>query len=96
MQSFIRDYLSTAASDPQSSFAMLTPSFQAASGGIQGYRGFWDTIEQATPTSITADPSSLQVSYSVDYVKTDGSRSSDSTSLQLVFKDGSYLINGES
>lgn len=96
MQSFIRDYLSTAASDPQASFAMLTPSFQAASGGIDGYRSFWDTIESATPTTITADPSSLVVSYGVDYVKTDGSQSSDSTSLQLVFKKGDYLISGES
>jgi hypothetical protein len=74
---------------------MLTPSFQAASGGIDGYRGFWDTIESATPTTITADPASLVISYGVDYVKTDGSESTDSTSLQLVFKDGTYLIDGE-
>ena len=96
MQSFIRDYLTTAASDPRAGFAMLTPSFQAASGGLDGYRSFWDTIESATPTTITADPSSLVVSYGVDYVKSDGSQSSDSVSLQLVFDNGDYRIDGES
>ena len=75
---------------------MLTPSFQAASGGIDGYRGFWDTIRTATVTSFsTADPDTLTVGYTVEYTRTDGSTAQDDVSLQLVYQDGDYLIDGE-
>ena len=51
------DYLATVTTDPASAFAMLTPGFQQASGGIKGYRGFWDTIRTADLVSFsTADP----------------------------------------
>ena len=95
MQKFIQDYLSAAASDPSTSYSMLTPSFQQASGGMDGYAGFWDTIESATPETISADPAQMTVSYTVDYVKTDGEHVSDSVSLRLVYKAGTYLIAGE-
>jgi eukaryotic-like serine/threonine-protein kinase len=96
METFIQDYLATVTTDPQAAFAMLTPSFQAASGGIDGYRGFWDTIRTATVTSFsTVDPGTLTVGYTVDYTRTDGSTAQDDVSLQLVYQDGDYLIDGE-
>ena len=42
-----------------------------------------------------ADPAAMTVSYDVDYVKTDGSTSSDHRTLQLVKNGSSYLIDGE-
>ena len=36
------------------------------------------------------------MTYDVDYVRTDGSTSSDQVTLQLVRDGASYLINGES
>jgi hypothetical protein len=74
---------------------MLTRSFQKDSGGFGKYQGFWRTISSATPRDITADPAAMTVSYGVDYVKTDGSESSDEVTLQLVRNGSSYLINGE-
>ena len=56
MTSFITTYLSTVTSDPEATFAMLTPEFQEASNGFEGYSGFWGTVESATPSNITADP----------------------------------------
>lgn len=95
MTSFITTYLSTVTSDPEATFAMLTTEFQEASNGFEGYSGFWGTVESATPRDITADPESLTVTYTVDYVMEDGRQTTDDVSLQLVRQDDSYLIAGE-
>ena len=96
MESFIEDYLATVTANPRAAFAMLTPAFQQASGGLSGYQSFWNTIASAEPTSVSADPGSLTVDYTVDYTREDGSTATDEVSLQLVFEDGRYLIAGES
>jgi serine/threonine protein kinase len=96
MESFIEDYLATVTANPRAAFAMLTPAFQQASGGLGGYESFWNTIASAEPTSVSADPGSLTVDYTVDYTREDGSTATDEVSLQLVFEDGRYLIAGES
>ena len=96
MESFIEDYLGTVTGNPRAAFAMLTPAFQEASGGLSGYQSFWNTIASAEPTSVSADPGSLTVDYTVDYTREDGSTATDDVSLQLVFEDGRYLIAGES
>lgn len=96
MQGFIEDYLSTVTSDPESAYAMLTPGFQDASGGLSGYRGFWDTIRSAEVVSFsTSNPDDLTVGYTVDYTRKDGSTARDDVSLQLVYENGNYLIAGE-
>jgi len=95
MRDFITTYLSTVTSDQHASWAMLTKSFQKASGGFGSYQGFWRTISSATPRDIIPDPARMSVSYGVDYVKTDGSTSSDQVTLLLVRDGSSYLINGE-
>jgi serine/threonine protein kinase len=95
MTQFIEGYLATVTSDPEATFAMLTPEFQEASNGFEGYSGFWSTVESATPSRITADPESLTVTYTVDYVMKDGGENSDDVSLQLVRQDDTYLIAGE-
>jgi hypothetical protein len=96
MESFIGDYLATVSQDPQAAFAMLTPDFQDASGGLRGYRSFWDTIASADLASVSANPETLTVSYTVEYTREDGSATTDDVSLQLLFDDGRYLIAGES
>ena len=95
MEAFITDYLATAPSSPETTFEMLTPRFQEESGGLDGYTGYWSTIETATPVEINADPEALTVAYTVDYVRTDGSETSGNVVLGLVFKEGEYLIDRE-
>ncbi len=95
METFIGDYLAAASSDPTTSYEMLTPSFQRASGGPGGYTGFWDTIDAAELVDVSADPESLTVAYTVTYTRTDGSTATDDVSLGLVFRDGTYLIAEE-
>lgn len=97
MENFMEDYLATAPSDPETAFSMLTPEFQEASGGIEGYRGFWDTIETADLVAFSADPEALTVSYTVEYQKVDGGEKvTDDVGLALVYEDGTYRIAGES
>ncbi len=96
MQRFITTYLSRVTTDDHATFAMLTPNFQQESGHYGGYHGFWKNIASASPSNIKADPGAMTVSYDVDYVKTDGSRSSDHVALDLVKQGSSYLIAGES
>jgi eukaryotic-like serine/threonine-protein kinase len=95
MEQFITNYLSTVTSDRHAAWAMLTPSYQRASGGFGGYQGFWRTIDSATVRSIHADPASLRVTYDVDYLKADGSSTSELVTLQLVRHGSSYLIDNQ-
>jgi hypothetical protein len=96
MSQFISNYLSTVTSDDHSTFDMLTPAYQRASGNYGGYHGFWKTIESATPSNVQADPATMTVSYDVAYVRTDGSRTTGHVTLDLVKHGAAYLISGES
>ncbi len=100
MEQFIGDYLSTAAADPATGYTMLTPAFQQESGGLEGYRSFWDTVESAELQAIQADPDALTVAYTVAYeMDSSGPGSGDSTddvNLTLAFDDGDYKIADES
>jgi eukaryotic-like serine/threonine-protein kinase len=95
MRSFIVSYLSTVTQDQHASWDMLTPTFQKASGGFGRYQGFWRGISTATPRDITPDPAAMTVTYDVDYVRADGSTTSDEVTLRLVTGGSSYLIDGE-
>jgi hypothetical protein len=92
---FITTYLATVTTDRRATYAMLTPEFQAESGGFQGYSGFWRTIASAEATNIEVDPEALIVSYDVAYRTVAGDSSSGSVTLQLQRTDDGYLIAGE-
>ena len=95
MRAFVEDYLATVTSAPDQTWRRLTPAFQEASGGFASYRGFWSTIESASPSNVRADTRGMTVSYSVQYVEKGGGTSSDDVTLQLVRRGGGYLIAGE-
>ena len=96
MRAFITDYLATAPSSPETTYEMLTPAFQEESGFLEGYAGFWGTIETAEPVEVNADPQAMTVAYTVDYVAENGEETSDDVVLRLVYQDGRYLIAEES
>jgi hypothetical protein len=93
METFIRDYVRAVADDPDRAWTMLTAKFQRASGGLDHYRSFWDPATHGQVRSITADPSSLSVSYQVHF--DDWDNGPGPTVLDLVYVDGHYLIDGE-
>jgi serine/threonine protein kinase len=96
MENFVETYLATVTSDPKSAWAMLTPSFQAQSGGFGQYQKFWRDMQVADLLDSTADPSSRRISYTVEYLHQDGSKTRDDVTLTLDGKDGDYRIAGES
>ncbi|MDR7251030.1 serine/threonine protein kinase [Nocardioides sp. BE266] len=95
MDAFITSYLSTVTSDPRAAFDQLTPEFQQASGGYQGYIGWWGTVRSAKLADVQSDPSDLTVGYTVDYVFRSGEKDTQSVRLQLQRFDDHYLIAGE-
>ena len=95
MRSFVTDYYSQVTSDPESTWAMLTPEFQAESGGFERYSGFWSTIESATPRNVRVDPQSLVATYTIDFVTTSGRTTTEAGRLQLVEEGDGFLIAGE-
>lgn len=94
MQTFVRDYLSTAAADPEAGFALLTPAFARQSQGLAGYSGFWGPVDRVDVASVEADPESLRVSYTYSY-RREGVVTTEPVSLQLAFRDGRYLVADE-
>lgn len=95
MQAFVQDYFSRVTSDPESTFAMLTPQFQAQSGGYERYAGFWSTISSATAYDIQADPRTLTASYTIDYVTASGRTLTEAGRLRLQQRGEEFLIAGE-
>ena len=95
MDAFITSYLSTVTSEPRVAFEQLTPEFQDASGGFEGYMGWWGRVESASLAEVASDPSDLTVGYTVDYVLKSGERSTQRVRLQLERLDDRLLIAGE-
>ena len=95
MSRFVEDYLATVTTSPAQSWKRLTPQFQAESGGFGSYQGFWSTIESASPSAIRANPRDMTVSYSVTYQNAGGGTQTENVTLELVEKNGEYLIAGE-
>jgi serine/threonine protein kinase len=95
MRTFVEDYFAQVTSDPETTFDMLTPEFQAESGGFGDYEGFWSTIESATPRDIRADPQSLTTTYTIEFVTTSGRTTTEQGRLQLARQGDGLLIAGE-
>jgi hypothetical protein len=95
MKSFVATYLETAVDDPRAAFDMLTPAFQEESGGIDGYEDFWGEVRRTELQEVSADPDSLEVSYTYRYWRSSGPPVTDDVVLRLDYADGTYRIAAE-
>ena len=93
MRDFVRGYVATVASDPDTAWQMLTPKFQAESGGLDRYREFWSGVGPGRILAFSADPDSLVVSYRVRFDNFGTGRRP--TVLELEYDGGRYRIDGE-
>jgi hypothetical protein len=94
MDEFVTSYLATVTSDPEAAFEQLTPAFQEASGGYDGYLGWWSKVESAELTRVASNPSDSTVAYTVSYRMKTGRTSIQRVRLQLQRKGDGYLIAG--
>jgi hypothetical protein len=95
MDAFITSYIATVTSDPRAAFKQLTPAFQEASGGYEGYIGWWGKVRSAELLDITSQPSDRTVGYTVRYEMETGAEMTEQVRLQLQREGDSYLIAGE-
>jgi serine/threonine protein kinase len=96
IDAFIRSYLATAPANPDAAFgSMLTPAFQASSGGIEGYRNWWTTVASTSVVSVSPSVDPLKVTYTYKYTMKDGRQEGSTVTLGLVYADGKYLITSE-
>ena len=92
---FGEDYVPTAISDPDTSWQMLTPEFQAETGRAS-YDGFWSTIADAEVYDVTADTEAMTVTYTVEYTRQNGSKAApEQVTLGLVEQGGELLVAEE-
>lgn len=94
LEGFAADYLTAASNDPREGFAMLTPAYQRASGGIEGYRGFWDKVSNLDVQTVHGDPANLTVAYTYSY-DLRGARKTEDVTLQLVTSGSTFRIAGD-
>lgn len=95
VRDFVASYLRSAPSSPPSGFRMLTPRYQAASGGLAGYEAFWgevSRIRSVSPVTVRLDP--LEATYTYTYDRQHHGTVTETITLQLVYQGGRYLIDG--
>lgn len=92
---FATTYVDTASTDPESGFDLLTPAYQEASGGLDGYLGFWGGVSAVEDFAVRgADPEAGTVTYRYTY-EFNGQERSETVTLVLEEQDdGSFLIAG--
>jgi serine/threonine protein kinase len=98
MRSFVQQYVATALTDPATSWDQLTPRFQqdCCASNEANYAGYWNTIATATLRDIDANPSTMQVRYTITW-DPEGERAAEDelVTLGLVRQGGRYLIDYE-
>ena len=95
MDEFITSYLATVTHDPETAFEQLTPEFQEASGGYEGYIGWWGKVRSAELAESRATRRTGPSAYTVNYVMKTGRTSTQQVRLQLQRDGDGFLIAGE-
>ncbi|WGL51090.1 serine/threonine-protein kinase [Nocardioides sp. BP30] len=94
VRAFVSTYLATASSDPAKGFAMLTPAYQRASGGLKGYERFWGNVRKVQSVGeVVPSLDPLGVSYRYTYVLRGAGKRTEDVHLRLAYTDGQYLIS---
>lgn len=94
--SFVKTYIATAPVDQARAFAMLTPRYQDASGGLDGYGSFWRqvaTINAVGPIQVVLGQRPT-ATYTYTYTRRTNAVITETVTLYLVPTGGSYLIDG--
>ena len=91
----IQGYFELLPDNSSEAFQHLTPNMQSASGGPDGYRTFWASVDDVKATKVTASGKN-KVSALVTYKNKDGSTSKEADVFTLVQQDNALLIDSQS
>lgn len=92
LESFARDYVATASTDPARGIRMLTSAYRQAS---PDYGKFWSAVSDVRILSLSADPRAMTVTYHYAYTLS-GRSKEEWVTLRLVREGGRLLISGAS
>jgi eukaryotic-like serine/threonine-protein kinase len=92
METFVQDYLITADENPEAGFALLTPDYQAASGGLAGYEGFWGNVVNVRVESVDANADNLTVEYTYTYSERSSGNETDTVLATLEPNDDTGFL----
>ena len=91
----VKDYYALAPTDPGSSFQWLLPQMQAASNGLSGYKGFWNTISKVDVESIELSGSDLAYVVELKYTKKDKSTAKEKRLIVLNWSGEVVLLQSD-
>jgi eukaryotic-like serine/threonine-protein kinase len=90
--SFVQSYYALLPDDPDAAFALLSSQAQQASGGIDGYRGFYGGMSAVTVQN-ARETGQDQVSATIVFTRDDGSTSSEPYTFRVgTGEDGNRII----
>jgi eukaryotic-like serine/threonine-protein kinase len=93
IEEFASGYVSTAVADPEEGFALLTPAYQRASGGLDGYTGFWGSVRAVRDFEmVDADPGAGTATYDYTYRRAGAGTVTERVELTLEQQPGGGLL----
>ena len=95
LASFVQSYFADVTSNRDRTWGQLTPAMQSAAGGRSGYDGFWGSIDRVEVKQTRADAQAKEAVVTLTYVRDDGTKSTETHRIDVVAKDGAYLIDSD-
>jgi serine/threonine protein kinase len=93
VESYYRDV--TKENKRDDTFAQLTPKMRDASGGRDGYEGFWSGIESVDVGQVNADSANGTATVELTFKPKDGDESDETHTLTFVRDGDSWLIDSD-
>ncbi|WP_188111450.1 serine/threonine-protein kinase [Nocardioides antri] len=90
LEEFASSYVTTAASDPDAGFALLTPAYQARS---TEYADFWGPVSNPEVLDVSADADAMTVTYTYQYDFPGSGNRTEQVTLFLVQEGDELLID---
>ncbi|WP_324194727.1 serine/threonine-protein kinase [Nocardia terpenica] len=90
---FVYSYYGALPGNTSSAWAMLSPGYQASTGGYQAYASWWSTIASVSVNSVTQTGPDMATA-ALTYRKKDGTVTSESRWLRVDSSGGRMLITG--
>ena len=95
LESFVKSYYSDVTKQTDKTWDQLTPRMQDAAGGLDGYEGFWKTIEKVRVNRTRAGASASTAILNLTFTRKDGTTTTETHELTFVADDENYLIDGD-
>jgi hypothetical protein len=91
LSGFLSSYYSNLPGNVSGAWSMLSPGYQASTGGYDQYASFWSTISSVSVSNVTQDGPG-HATATITYTKTDGTVTSETRWFQIDSSTGRMAI----